>query len=209
MEREKLNKAWGVQISVTATEARHKALSTSLYTLFYSVAKVAYKINIWLKYLPQLKKSWIRKGKLSKSSKEFCRIHFYTGSTISTWSVHSRFYLIVVLEIAQGEKKKRFSDFMKSHNCIRFWIQTLCFWRTLSQKTTPKPNTLRIQIQTSSTRNATQTHPTECFSFPLSCIAVGREDLFMSYIKASDQHTGKTCPVLSTPQYHFTELQGQ
>lgn len=52
-----------------------------------------------------MKKSWIRKGKLSKFSKEFCRIHFYTGSTHFCMVCAQQILLDWCIRNCSGEKK--------------------------------------------------------------------------------------------------------
>lgn len=159
------------------------------------MAKLAYNINIWLKYLLQLKKSWIKKGKLSKSSKEFCRIHFCSGST--------HFYMVCVQQIlldccirnCWGEKK-RFCDFKRSHHCIRFQIWSHCFW--MSKKTTPKPKTLCIDPDI---------QHQECCSDPSHRVFLFPFKLHWCWQGRSDQHTGNVSyKIVSTTQYQFTEL---
>lgn len=69
------------------------------------MAKLAYKISICLKYLQQLKNSWIRKGKLSKSSMDFCRINFSTGSTHFYMVCAQQILLDCCIRNCWGEKK--------------------------------------------------------------------------------------------------------
>lgn len=78
------------------------------------MAKVALIMNIWLKYFLQLNKSWVRKGQLSKSSKELWRINFCSGS--------KHFYMVCAQQIlfdccirnCSGGKKNVFWFYGKS-----------------------------------------------------------------------------------------------
>lgn len=179
------------------------------------MTKLAYKINIWLKYsLKKSIKGWNIKWKLSKSSKKFCRIHFYTMSTHS-YSVSLQ-QMLADCCIRNSWAGGGFL-ILRSHNCIRFQLWSHCLWRVLSKTTNPKS-----QHIVKGSRNPAlgmllrpihllalwgkHLQQTELSSFTLSCIAVGRGYLCISYKKMSHRQTGKKSLVLFITEYQFTEL---